>query len=364
MSQSLWTARVVATPGEITAVMARWEALEPPALAISAVEKTDSEWWVEAIYDHEPDTRPIEAQLAREVTVTGLQRENWVARSLEGLAPVRVGRFVVFGAHDADAIPINLIRLQIEASLAFGTGHHATTRGCLIAIDQFLNHANKPKRSNQTVIPAARRAQNAIAFWPRALRAGTQGQHPERQGRPPWVPDSNARYAAAKCGRSSRKLRDDSKGNAQAVRRARPRKTAFLDIGTGTGVLALAIAKGMRARVIATDIDPVAVQVARANARANGARQLITAVAANGLGHHAVAQSAPCDLIVANILANPLARLAPQIVAKAGRGASIMLSGVLTTQARFVLGAYLTRGCVLTEKIILGEWTTLVLRKR
>lgn len=279
----MWTARLAVSPAEINDFMEKWENVTPAPLAVSAIEKTAQEWWVEAIYDHEPDAAALTSELGRAVTLTGLKGENWVARSLEGLKPVRVGRFVVFGAHDAHAIPYNLIRLQIEASLAFGTGHHGTTYGCLVAIDHWLKRSRVPAKA--------------------------------------------------------------------------------LDVGTGTGVLALAIAKVTNKRVTATDIDPVAVAVARANAKANGARHLLSAVTANGLAHRAVASQGPYGLIVANILANPLARLAPQIVGAAKRGGTIILSGVLTTQARFVLGAYRSRGCVVTERLVLGEWTTLVLKK-
>jgi ribosomal protein L11 methyltransferase len=340
---ALWTARILCKPSEIDALMLRWEELEPSPSAVSAVEKTASEWWVEAIYDHEPDLAQLEHRMGRSITLTGLKGENWVARSLEGLQPVRAGRFIVFGSHDANSIPPNLIRLQIEASLAFGTGHHGTTRGCLLAIDRWLKRQSH-RAHTSPLRPDALRA--------RATSPASGGGNSHAHTAP--------RFSSPACGGGAERVfASEAKGGSGRV----PNSFSFLDVGTGTGVLALALAKATRRGVVATDIDPVAVAVTRANARANGAHNRVSAVTANGLSHRRVAQSGPYTLIVANILANPLMRLAPEIVTQANSGGTIILSGVLTTQARGVLGAYRARGCVLTERILLGEWTTLVLQK-
>ena len=156
---------------------------------------------------------------------------DWVARSLEGLKPVRAGRFFVHGAHDRTLSHVGSIAIEIEAGLAFGTGHHGTTAGCLEMIDR-------------------------------------------------------------------------------VVRRERPRNA--LDLGAGSAVLAIAVAKLGRIPVLATDIDPVAIRVARQNVRLNGASAYVQAVTATGFHHPAFAANAPFDLIVANILARPLMQLAPE----------------------------------------------------
>lgn len=136
-----------------------------------------------------------------------------------------------------------------------------------------------------------------------------------------------------------------------------------LDLGCGTGVLAIALAKLLRQRVTAADIDPVAVAVTRENARINGAGPLVQAVVADGLAHPALAAHAPYDCVVANILAGPLTRLAPQIAgALAGRGL-LILSGLLVWQENLVLAFYRAHGLVLRERRRDGNWSALVLER-
>src|SRR5262249_52438702 len=155
--------------------------------------------------------------------------KDWVKASLDGLAPVEAGRFIVHGQHDRARVPINRIGIEIEAALAFGTGHHGTTRGCLLLLD--------------------------------------------------------------------------------AVLRAR-RPTRVLDLGTGTGVLAIAAAKALRRSILATDIDLRSALTARENARSNAAGPFVQAVHAPGFSSPQFKARAPFDLVMANILANPLRRLA------------------------------------------------------
>ncbi len=147
----------------------------------------------------------------------------------------------------------------------------------------------------------------------------------------------------------------------RTLRRMRPR--AMLDVGTGTGVLAMALAKRTHLPVIASDIDPVAVRTTADNARDNGVERLIVPIEAAGLEHPAIARHAPYDLIVANILAGPLAALAPSLGRAAGRGATIILSGILDTQAARVSAAYARQSMVLRHKLIRREWVTLILEK-
>jgi ribosomal protein L11 methyltransferase len=141
----------------------------------------------------------------------------------------------------------------------------------------------------------------------------------------------------------------------------RPRK--MIDVGTGTGVLAIALAKRTRTPVLASDIDPIATQTTIENARDNGVGNLIRAVTAPGMDHIAIARGAPYDLIVANILAGPLAALAPAIGRAAAPGATIILSGLLATQSAWVGNAYRAQNIVLRQRLIRGEWATLILEK-
>ena len=154
-------------------------------------------------------------------------------------------------------------------------------------------------------------------------------------------------------------------GCLQAIDRVLKRETprAAIDIGTGTGVLAIAIAKRTRRAVIATDIDPIAVKTTRENARENGVAGLIVPIEATGLTHKEIAAGAPYDLLVANILAGPLVKLAPAMGRAAARGATIILSGILVHQAQRVLAAYRPQGMVLKTRLIKKEWATLVLEK-
>jgi ribosomal protein L11 methyltransferase len=206
---------------------------------------------------------------------------DWLAMALSGLPPVKAGRFFVYGAHDRGRIPANAVGLRIEAGAAFGTGHHGTTTGCLIAFDA-------------------------------ALKAQTFGK--------------------------------------------------VLDVGTGTGVLAIAAARTGSRRAVGTDIDPISVRIARENAGLNHARARF--VRADGLAHRLVAGSAPYDLVFANILARPLVRLAPSIRGALKPGGTAILSGLLRSQQRFVFAAYLSRGFRLKRRVLRDAWATLVLERR
>jgi len=206
---------------------------------------------------------------------------DWVRQSLEGLKPVRAGRFLVHGSHDRSRVQSNDIGIEIEAALAFGTGHHGTTRVCLMALD-----------------------------------------------------------------RLSRR---------RAFRRV-------LDIGTGSGVLAIAAAKRLRTRILASDIDRVAVDAARNNARLNRSPH-IAFIHAPGARARAITQQKPFDLIFANILLGPLTRLAVPIRRLAGRNARVVLSGLLPAHANAALAHYTAQGFRLERRIPLDGWMTLVLRR-
>lgn len=261
------------------------------ALTASAHENEETgEWVFEATCDSPPDLDAFNA-LARQVlggdvafSVDPIDPEiNWVAKSLEGLAPVIAGGFYVYGSHEAGPLPEGLTPMRIDAAQAFGTGHHETTTGCLEAIEAIL----------RTKSPSA-----------------------------------------------------------------------MIDVGTGTGVLAIALAKRTGLTVLATDIDPIAVTTTVDNARDNAVADLIQALEATGLDHPAIAARAPYDLVVANILAGPLVDLAPGMGVITQAGGTAILSGILNTQADGVIAAYEAAGFVLRDHLKRKDWTTLVLEKQ
>jgi ribosomal protein L11 methyltransferase len=262
-------------------------------LAISLSDAGGGRWQVALHFRAAPDRAAIRAAInaaagakaAAALRFARVGAADWVGQSLAGLAPVAAGRFVVHGAHDRARVPLNRIGIEIEAALAFGTGHHGTTRGCLIALDRLCK--------------------------------------------------------------------------SRSSRRRAPR---ILDLGTGSGVLAIAAARALRARVIATDIDTDAVRVARANARLNRAGALIDVVQADGVNNQSLRARAPFDLIVANILLGPLLRLAAPLRRLTAPGAHVILSGLLPAQANAVIAAY--RPLVLQRRIELDGWTTLVFARR
>lgn len=147
----------------------------------------------------------------------------------------------------------------------------------------------------------------------------------------------------------------------RTLKHRRPRK--MLDVGTGTGVLAIALAKRTHTPVLASDIDPIATHTTIENARDNGVGNLIRAVTGPGMDHIAIARGAPYDLIVANILAGPLAALAPAISRATAPGGTIILSGLLATQSAWVANAYRQQGVMLRQRLIRGEWAALILEK-
>ena len=227
-------------------------------------------------------------QAAAALRFESVAAKDWVGQSLAALKPVAAGRFIVHGAHDRARVPLNRIDIEIEAALAFGTGHHGTTRGCLLALDRICKAMN-------------------------------------RQGR----------------GRNLRRM---------------------LDLGTGSGVLAIAAARALRRPVLGTDIEATAVRVARGNARLNRVGALVAIVKADGVTAPSVRQCAPFDLVFANILLGPLQRLAAPLKKLTAPGSRIVLSGLLPSQANAVIVAY--RPLALDRRIDLDGWTTLVFMRR
>ncbi|MGU3575721.1 50S ribosomal protein L11 methyltransferase [Brucellaceae bacterium C25G] len=206
---------------------------------------------------------------------------DWVLHSLEGLKPVRAGRFFVHGSHDRDKLTADDISIEIDAGLAFGTGHHGTTAGCLEMITELV-----------------------------------EKEHP----------------------------------------------TNALDLGTGSAVLAIAIAKLAPIPVLATDNDPIAVTVAAENVVKNGVSEHVITATAEGFDHAIFRSYTPFDLIVANILARPLMDLAPTLSSHKAEGGSIILSGILESQHDAVVEAYEAQGLKRQNTLYREGWVTIHLK--
>ncbi len=262
---------------------------EDYAIATTEIDEKNDVWQasVYLMADEEAEVNErVVALLAEEFPDLPVEREvipdiDWIAKSLEGLTPVRAGRFLVHGSHDRDKVQPNDVAIEIDAGQAFGTGHHGTTAGCLEVIED--------------------------------------------------------------------------------VTRSRPVANA-LDLGTGSGVLAIAVCKLLPVPVLATDIDPIAIRVARENARRNGIVEGIDFRVAPGFHSTAFRERGPFDLIIANILARPLMKMAPQLVANLAPGGSVILSGILAEQRWKVLAAYNGAGLAHIRTIWRNGWVTIHLR--
>ena len=258
--------------------------------AIAAFEGPGGRWDITMHFAQAPDETAIRelvaiaagGEVARDISFDTVEAKDWVKASLKELVPVRAGRFIVHGRHDRAKVPPNRLGIEIEAALAFGTGHHGTTRGCLLLLDHVLKK-----------------------YYPRRV----------------------------------------------------------LDLGTGTGVLAIAAAKALHLGVLASDIDPPSVQVARENARLNQTGHLIEMIRATGFSAPQFSKRGPFDLVLANILANPLRQLATPMARHLAPSALVILSGLLTHQAPAVIAAYRARGLVPLRHLRIEGWSSLLLRK-
>lgn len=265
------------------------EALEPAPTGVGVFEVEDGKgiWEVGGYFLDAPDDIDLAllsaAFGAGPFVVSEVPDQDWVAKVRRELPPVEAGRFFVYGSHDAALLPEGRIGLLIEAAMAFGTGHHGTTLGCLRAYDRLL--------------------------------------------------DDGQRF------------------------------DNVLDLGCGTAVLAMSAARMGAAHVLASDIDPVAVEVALANVKANGLVGRVSCVESIGFDSPVLRAGAPFDLIFANILKGPLIELAPDMAAHLAPGGRAILSGLLVEQADEIVEVYQGQGLALETREDLGEWSALTLSR-
>jgi ribosomal protein L11 methyltransferase len=285
MASGLWR---IGLPASDAAAGIFEAALEPFCDAVSRTETGAGQWYVEGVCGTEPDPVLLGVALdlaaaAAGVAVPGVRVEavplrDWVADNQSEFPPIGIGRFFIHGSHVRGPFPASRIALRVDPAVAFGSGRHASTSGCLEALDHL----------------------------------------------------SRRRFE-------------------------RP-----LDVGCGSGILALAMTKLWRVPVLAADIDPAAVTVTRTNARLNGVASRVRAVSADGYAAPAIRRGRPFDLIVCNILARPLKRMARDLAAHLAPGGVAVLSGFLARDADGVLAAHRATGLRLRRRVTVEDWQTLI----
>lgn len=265
------------------------EDLEPSPMGVGVFEIEDGSGLFEVggYFTTPPDEVALSliavSQDAKPFVVSKVPDKDWVAEVRRELAPVHAGRFFLYGSHDAHKVPRDCVPLRIEAAMAFGTGHHGTTQGCLMALDQIAAAGFKPQN--------------------------------------------------------------------------------VADVGCGTAVLAMAAAKLWDVPVLASDIDKVATETAQANLNINQMRERIDILTCAGFDHPRLQSEAPFDLIFANILKGPLISLAPDVAKYGKTGGYVILSGILNGQAEEVIEIYYSQGFTEKNRLIIGEWSTLILQR-
>ena len=255
----------------------------PSGGGVFELEDGSGEWEVGAYFTEQPDEISLllleNAFDAAGFVVSEIPEIDWVAKVKRELSPVEAGRFFVCGKHDLERTPSDRVGLLIEASMAFGTGHHGTTKGCLLALDKIFAHTKIIKN--------------------------------------------------------------------------------VIDIGCGTAVLAMAVGKISSAKIMASDVDPIAVQVALANLKANNLENRINCIEAMGFDDFRIKSRAPYDLIFANILKRPLIDLAPDVRSHMSSGGQAIISGILYEQAEEIIDVYQQNDLLVSDRINIGEWVTL-----
>jgi len=265
-------------------------ALDPAPIAVGLFERGEDRCEVFAHYTA-PPPRQVLLELIAEIAggeglgplhIETIPPADWVTLSQAKRGKVAAGRFLIHGSHDRGSVPRGLLAIEIDAGQAFGTAHHASTRGCLLALDAIL-------------------------------------------------------------------------------KRRRPRE--IIDLGTGTGILAIAAAKTLRRSLVASDSDKIAVATAKENARKNGVGPLVFALAADGFAHRRL-RSKKADLLFANLLERALYALAPAFARHVARGGTAILSGLTPSQTRGIEARIRAHGFILKKRIIFDGWVTLVIVRR
>jgi ribosomal protein L11 methyltransferase len=262
------------------------EAVEPEAVAVGLFDRGHGRFEIFAHYQEPPPREVLLRLIAQSagdgelgaLRIEALPQADWVTLSQGKRGPIAAGRFLVHGSHDRGRVARARFSIEIDAGQAFGTAHHASTRGCLLALDDSL-----------------------------------------KRGRPHVI----------------------------------------VDIGTGTGILAIATAKALLQSVLASDSDPLAVSIAAENARVNCVGTLVGA----GFGHPRLRRR-KADLVLANLLERALYDLAPAFAQSVAPGGRAILSGLTETQARGIQARYLSLGFAMEKRFILDGWTTLVIVRR
>lgn len=271
------------------------DAFADMALALSSFEldEATNAWCVEVLTEIKPDPAGIAARLAIAAQMLGVEApsfeihpvesRDWVSEVEKSFPPFCIGRFYVHGSHAPGPAPHGQIALEVNAGAAFGSGEHATTSACLLALGQLAR------------------------------------KHRFRH---------------------------------------------VLDMGCGSGILAIGAARLWKTRVIGIDIDPVSARVARENARINRVSALTRFAADDGYRSILMQRHAPYDLIIANILARPLMRMAPDLARYLAPGGTVILSGLLATQETMVLTAHRAQGLSLVRRIHRNGWSALILQSQ
>jgi ribosomal protein L11 methyltransferase len=258
--------------------------VDPLAVSVVEIDEHQGLWQTLFYFNSQPAAfEALSALRLASAVIENIPQTDWVRESLAGLAPVTAGRFFVHGSHDWTRRRAGGVSIEIDAQTAFGTGHHGTTSGCLLALDRLLKQ--------------------------------------RRIGR-------------------------------------------ALDLGCGTGVLAIAAARAGARFAVGTDIDVEAVTVAKQNASLNGVSDRFRCVVADGTRHPLLIKSQQFDLVFANILAGPLVKMAPGIVPLISPGGTLILSGLTAQQVNWVKSPYLALGLTFRDVRLFGSWATLTLEKQ